>query len=238
MGLLQLRLVRLTGVVGIYGATKDQFPARMSYLQADAALAYQQAAKALSLRVSDMFRTAEESLRARAEKSGVQPPGFSAHNYGMAIDIDTDAVLKANKLDKPALDKAMESYGWWCHRKDGRRGSEDWHYNFLGVGQAAQPYLDAAKSSTVRSAAVEARIVKTFGDDLLLTAEEAQIALAKMRLYSGEIDGKFGGGSMQALKAFQRAWKLPDTGKLDAKTERTLAYVTADVTEVQPPKVA
>ncbi len=238
MGLLQLRLVRVPSVVGIYGPTKDQFAARMSYLQADACQAYQAAAKALHLRVSDMFRTADESLRARATKQGVQAPGYSAHNYGMAIDIDTDTVMASANLDKPALDRAMESFGWWCHRKDGRRGSEDWHYSFLGVGQAAQPYLDAAKASTVRAAAVEARIKATFGADLLLSPDEAQIGLARMKLYHGEIDGRFGGGSREALKAFQRAWSLPVTGELDARTERTLAYVTAEITEAHPPRSA
>lgn len=234
MGLLQLKLVRIQGVVGIYGATKDQFPLRMSFLLSDAATAYNLAASALKLRVSDMFRTAEESLRARAEKTGVQAPGFSAHNYGMAIDIDTDAAMSATGLSKPDLDKSMESFGWWCHRKDGKRGSEDWHYNFLGVGSAAQPYLEACKNSGVRSNAVEARIRQTFGDDLLLTPYEAQVGLARMKLYHGEIDGKFWGGSMQALRAFQRAWNLPVTGELDPRTERTLAYVTAEIAEVRP----
>lgn len=233
MGLLQLKLMRVQNVVGIYGPTKDQFAARMSYLQPDACQAYQLATKSLSLRVSDMFRTADESLRAKASKQGVQPPGYSAHNYGMAIDIDTDAVMATTKLSKPDLDKAMEGFGWWCHRKDGKRGSEDWHYNYLGVVQDAQPYLDAAKTSTVRSAAVEARIRAVFGADLILTPEEAQIGLSKMKLYHGEIDGRFGGGSLQALKAFQRAWGLPVTGQLDARTERTLAYVTAEILEIR-----
>lgn len=234
MGLLQLKLVRVPNVVGIYGADKKSFPARMSYLQPDAAVAYAVIARDLKVSVSDMFRTAEESLRARAEKSGVQPPGYSAHNYGMAIDIATDAVLAATKLTKPALDDEMSARGWWCHRKDGKRGSEDWHYNFLGVGAAATPFLAAAAKSTVRAASVDARIEATFGDQLKLTPEEAQIALAKMKLYNGEIDGIFGRGSKQSLLAFQRAWKLPETGELDARTERTLAYVTAEVTEVKP----
>lgn len=234
MGLLQLKLVRIQNVVGIYGPTKDQFAARMAYLLPDAAKSYQEAARQLSLRVSDMFRTADESLRARATKQGVQRPGYSAHNYGLAVDIDTDTVLDATRLDKPGLDHAMESFGWWCHRKDGQRGSEDWHYNYLGVGPDAQPYLDACKSSSVRSGAVEARIRATFGDALLLTPDEAQVGLSRMKLYHGEIDGRWGGGSMQALKAFQRAWNLPVTGQLDARTERTLAYVTAEILEVRP----
>lgn len=234
MGLLQLKLARVPGVVGIYGATKDQFPARMSFMQPDAAASFVVMAKELSLKVSDMFRTAEESLRAMQQKSGVQPPGFSAHNYGMAIDIDTDAALKVGGLTKGALDRLMERHGWFCHRKDGKRGMEDWHYNFFGVGDEAKPWVDACASSTNRAAGIESKIKRTFGDQLLLTPEEAQIALAKMKFYSGEIDGKFGGGSKQALMAFQRAWKLQPSGQLDARTERTLAYVSAEVAEVKP----
>lgn len=234
MGMLQLKLVRVPGVVGIYGPTKDQFPPRMSYLQVAASEAFQKASAALKLRVSDMFRTADESLRARATKKGVQPPGYSAHNYGLAIDIDTDAALASNKFNKVALDRAMESFGWWCHRKDGLRGMEDWHYNYLGVFAEADPFLSIAARSTVRSAAIEAKIVQTFGNDLLLTPEEAQIALARMKFYHGEIDGTFGNGSKEALKAFQRAWGLSESGSLDARTERTLAFVSAEILEIRP----
>ena len=233
MGLLQLKISRVLNVVGIYGKTLDQFPARMAFLHPDAAPAYVAAAKSLRLKVSDMFRTAEESLRARAEKSGVQPPGYSAHNYGLAIDIATDAVLAATKLTKPNLDKEMEAFGWYCHRKDGKRGMEDWHYNYFGNRDEALPWVEACAKSTNRSSGIEAKIKATFGDQLLLTPEEAQIALSKMRYYSGEIDGVFGRGSKESLMAFQRAWKLPVTGQLDARTERTLAYVSAEIVEVR-----
>lgn len=229
MGLLQLKLVRVPNVVGIYGKSGKDFPPRMAFLQPDAAKAYIAAAEKLKLVVSDMFRTAEESLRARAEKSGVQPPGFSAHNYGFAIDIATDAVLKATKLSKPDLDKQMEEYGWYCHRKDGKRGMEDWHYNFFGNRDQAAPWVKVCERSTNRSSGIEAKIAATFGDQLKLTADEAQIALSKLKFYHGEIDGKFGGGSKQALLAFKRAWKLPQDTILDPKTERTLAYVSAEI---------
>lgn len=229
MGLLQLKVVRVQNVVGIYGKSGKDFPARMAFLQPEAAAAYTAAASKLKLVVSDMFRTAEESLRARAEKSGVQPPGYSAHNYGLAIDIATDAVLKATKLTKPALDAQMEEYGWYCHRKDGKRGMEDWHYNFFGNRDQAEPWVKVCAKSTNRSSGIEAKIKETFGDQLKLTAEEAQIALAKLKMYHGEIDGKFGSGSKQALMAFQRAWRLPATGAIDERTERTLAYVSAEV---------
>ena len=232
MSLLQLKLARVPNVLGIYGKSGNEFPARMAFLQPEAAKAYVHAAAALKLRTSDMYRTAAESLAARASKRGVQPPGFSAHNYGLAIDIDTDAVLKATGLTKPALDKQMEEYGWYCHRKDGKRGMEDWHYNYFGNRDEALPWVKACAASSNRSGGIEAKIKTLFGAGLQLTNEEAQAALSKLKLYSGAIDGIFGAGSRQALTMFQKTWGLGQTGAMDAKTERTLAYVSAEIGEV------
>lgn len=232
MSLLTLKLRRLPNVLGIYGASKNDFPARMSLLQHDAAAAFEAVQSRIGqrLRVSDMFRSPESSLQAMQEKRGVQPPGFSAHNFGLAIDLDTDAMLSALKCSKVVLDATMSSHGWYCHRRDNQRGMEDWHYNYLGPG--ATKYLLGA-SPTNTSAAIEARIVATFGDDLKLDPSEAQEALAKLRFYAGAVDGILGPRSFQAIGAFQRAWKLPETGTLDRRTERTLALVscTFDITE-------
>lgn len=229
MALLQLKLKKVPGVVGIYGKTKDQFPASMSMLHPEAAAAYADAIKAVGpLKVSDMYRSAEQSLAACREKTGVMPPGWSAHNYGLAIDIDVDFILKATKRDKPTLDRAMLSAGWWCHRKDGRRGMEDWHYTYFGVGKAAQPFLDVAEDDRTIQKATEAKIVATYGDELKLDPFEAQAALKKLGFYSGAIDGVIGPRGKEALSAFQRAWCLTENGKLDVKTERTLALVSAD----------
>lgn len=230
MGLLELRLERVPGVLGIYGETKDLFPVRMSFLHPEAAAAFRAAQTKGRIRVSDMYRSAEESLRARAQKQGVQPPGYSAHNYGLAIDVDVDDCLKTFGMEKKAFDAMMETFGWYCHRWDSKRGFEDWHYNYLGKNPSK--YVAGAVKRT-RDAAIEAYIADLFGDQLQLTSEEAQIALAKLKMYRGEIDGIFGGGSRQALMAFQRAWKLPATGELDDRTQRTLAYVSADVIEVK-----
>lgn len=231
MGLLQLKLEKVTGVVGVYGKTGDVFPTRMAFLHPDAAASFRAIQAKGVVRVSDMFRSAEESLRARAEKSGVQPPGYSAHNYGVAIDVAVDDCLKTFKMAKPVFDSMMENHGWYCHRSDGRRGFEDWHFNYLGKNPGK--YL-AGLGTRTRDIAVEAFIRDLFGDDLKLTPEEAQIALAKMKMYRGEIDGIWGGGSKQALLAFQRAWKLNENGDLDERTERTLAYVSAEIRESQP----
>jgi len=231
MSRLALNLVSVPNVLGIYGASKSDFPAKMARLHPDAAAAFKAAEAGLGIRirVSDMFRTAEQSLQARATKKGVMPPGWSLHNYGIAIDIDTDNVLKATKLTKPALDKEMEEYGWYCHRKDGKRGFEDWHFNFLGVGEAAAPFLKVAASSTNTSSAGDAKILSLYKDALTLTPVEVQECLAHLKLYSGDLDGQIGPRSKEAIMAFQRTWRLQPSGQVDKKTERTLAYVSADI---------
>lgn len=231
MSRLKLNLVAVPNVLGIYGASKDVFPARMAMLHPDAAAAFAAAEKGLGvrLRVSDMFRTAEQSMQARAQKAGVQPPGFSLHNFGIAIDVATDAMLAATKLTKPAFDAKMQEYGWYCHRKDGKRGMEDWHYNFLGVGEASKPFLDACVKSTNTSAAGDAKIMSLYKDGLTLDLKEVQECLAYLKFYSGEIDGQIGPRSKEALMAFQRAWRLQPHGQVDDRTERTLAYVSADI---------
>jgi len=235
---LSLNLVRVPNVLGIYGPKKDQFPARMSLLHPEAAAAFAAAEKGMGtrLRVSDMFRTAEQSMQAMQEKSGVMPPGFSLHNYGIAIDVDIDSMMAATKLSKPSFDLLMREHGWYCHRKDNKRGSEDWHYNFLGVKEAAEPFLAASAKSTNTSAAGDAKILSLYKDGLALTPVEVQECLAAIKMYSGEIDGLLGPRSQQAIMAFQRAWRLHPNGVVDSKTERTLAYVSAvlNIAESQP----
>src|SRR5690349_9147621 len=105
--------------------------------------------------VSDMFRTAEASLAARAKKAGVQPPSFSHHNYGRAIDLDVgDSIARLRAAeqtfdpgdgdpvtvrDKRGLDLWLAARGWFCFRGDHKTGKskahpadESWHFDFLG----------------------------------------------------------------------------------------------------------
>ena len=237
MARLQVQLVQMTNVLGIYGATKDVMPERMARLRPDAAVAFTAAETALGqrIRVSDMFRTAEQSFQAMQTKKGVQPPGWSLHNYGIAIDIDTDAMLPAFKGKKADMDKFMEGFGWWCHRRDSKRGMEDWHYNFLGSnGRLLVDASDKPTKRTSTSAAADARIQAMYGPGLSLTPVEVQECLAHLKLYGGEQDGKIGPRSQEAIRAFQRTWKLAETGTVDARTERTLAYVAADIVVAKP----
>ena len=237
MARLKITLTQLDNVLGIYGTTKDVMPARMSRLHPEAAAAFHAAEAALGqrIRVSDMFRTAEQSLQAMQQKIGVQPPGFSLHNYGIAIDVDVDAMLPAFKSKKAEMDLFMRGFGWWCHRRDAKRGMEDWHFNYLGPnGTMLIQAADKPKARTSTSAAADARIQALYGPGLSLTPTEVQECLAHLKLYGGEIDGKIGPRSKEAIMAFQRTWKLAATGDVDERTERTLAYVSADIEVANP----
>lgn len=227
MSLPRVYLKAVPNVEGIYGASKTFFPRSAALLHPEAAAAYERACSVVGrLRVSDIFRTPEQSLQARSEKTGVQPPGFSAHNFGLAIDVDVLAMLERTRLTKPDLDARMASCGWHCHRKDGMPGAEWWHYNYLGPD--ARPFLAVSASSSNTSAAADARIVALYRTELELDPHEAQECLAKLGLYQGAIDGVPGKRTEQAVRAFQRAWQLPDDGKLGPRTQRTLAIVAAE----------
>lgn len=235
--MLSLTLQSLPSVLGIYGtkpigsvAAGDFFPANMSLLHPDTAASFLHLQKDLGqrLRVSDMFRTAESSLQAMQEKRGVQAPGYSGHNFGFCVDAAIDAMLKSLKMTKAQLDTLMQSYGWYCHRKDHERGSEDWHYSHFGSVSDAAPYLALSAKSTNTSAALEGKILKFYGASFRLTPVEVQTGLQKLKMYGGSLDGDFGPRSKQSLEAFQRAWLLPVTGTLDERTLRTLATVSAE----------
>ena len=220
--MLDLKLVPVPPCHGIYdvkGLTFKSMPARMRFMHPDAAVAF--ALIAPWVVVSDMFRTPESSLQAVREGRGAQPPGFSAHNYGLAIDIDITPSRNALGVKtKAELDAAMEAVGFYCHRRDHVVAHEAWHYNFLGIG--------AKVAGTITSDEVEARIIRLYGAALAPDDTECQRMLGRLKMYRGEIDGIIGPRSREAVRVFERGWGLNVDGVLDAKTRRTLAYVSAD----------
>ena len=178
--------------------------------------------------LSDVFRSASEQLVAYTSKPGTQPAGFSAHGYGLAVDVAVEATMSAFKWTYPELLSVMAAHGWYCHRRDGQEGSEGWHYNWLGVGEAAQRYLALAEAGAPGTWAdpVEALIQDLWGPEMVLDDMGLQVTLRSLRLYHGAVDGVVGPLTLGAVHAFQRAWKLPE-GYADARTQRTLAYVAA-----------
>lgn len=220
MNLILTQLPRDTGGIYTIGGSANRMPERALYLHPDAARAFAPLYRA-GFRFSDLFRSPESSLEAVKRGRGALPPGYSAHNYGLAFDLDVTHGMKLLGVKRKAdLDAYMAAAGWFCHRRDGKREHEEWHYNYLGVGTVI--------SGKVRTTAgyVEAAIVKLYGSELVTDDRTMQGQLKKLGLYGGALDGLLGPLSRQAINAFQRAWRLKE-GKADDRTRRTLALVSA-----------
>jgi len=238
---MKLLLKSLPELRGIYMVRGHPFrmPKRALKLHPDAATALLGLeAETGGLVYSDIYRSAEASLMARRRKRGVQPPGFSAHNYGLAVDLAIDdyvppgtngpkeqGVLSRLDCDYEKLRQYMAAYGWYCHRRDGKRGFEDWHFNFLG--HAPGRHLDEAKRGWSRVA--ESVIQARYGSQLDINDVDLQKALAQLGMYHGEADGIIGPLSRSAVRAFERAWGLTEDGVPDDRMRRTLAFVSAQI---------
>lgn len=161
--------------------------------------------------VTDVYRSLVSQLEAyESGKRGVQRPGYSAHNFGLAIDLDVKAMMKLLDCDKAELDLWMDDRNWRCYRDDHKLGPESWHYSFDAV-------LPGSK-------AVEGTIQNRFEGEFtaMRAPENTQAALAKLKLYNGDIDGKLGPISRRAIQVFQRQWKLSVDGKVGPETARML----------------
>lgn len=181
--------------------------------------------------VSDMYRSADSSLAAVRSGRGAAEPGYSGHNFGLSIDIDVHKTMKKVGVDlKAELDTWMSAHGWFCWREDHDlpkwrpRPNEAWHYNFAPHG-VTYNYGSCVKW-------LGAEILRRHGVDFELGAIEVQGALARLRLYSGAIDGKIGPLTALALERFRLMWGIPAPTAprmLDRRTLRTLAFCTADI---------
>lgn len=220
--MLKIKLTNVPPCLGIYdvkGVDHPSMPARMRLLHPEAADAFHTISD--SVTVSDMYRSPESSLQAVRSGRGALRPGYSAHGFGFAIDIDIHTTMKAIKAKtKVELDEFMEKHGFYCHRQDHRIDSEAWHYNFLGFG--------AMVSGRLSSDEVEELIMSLYGAELSPSDTECQRLLAKLRMYGGEIDGDIGPRSREAIRVFKRAWGLLPDDHIDTIFRRTLAFVACE----------
>lgn len=232
--MLTLQLKRVD-VAGIYGQP-PKLPDRMRLLHPAAADAVVRVQQLLGGRLicSDMLRTMEAQLAARKEKRGVQVPGYSAHHFGLAFDLDVDGTLAALKIKAgyTGLCRVLEKEGWYCHRRDGALDRPEWwHFNYLGSDASDCLGRTAERRPASWERAVEHKIQLHYGEQLRMDLREAQTALAGLRLYSGDVDEEWGPLSRAALTAFRRSWEIPpapDGELLDLRTQRTLAVLTAE----------
>ena len=211
---MQLVLSQLPeSILGIYGPNKNLLGARQRYLHPSAAASIMaMEAAGTRLRFSDMLRSPMESLHAMQVKRGVQPPGFSGHNFGFSIDIDVgDCIKRLSLVNKSGLDVWMNARGWFCHRKDHALDAESWHYNFFGDSQGE--YL-AACGPTSTSGGLEAKIKKIYGATFQITPDDIEQALDKLGYAN--------------LGVFQTALHLPINDTVDERCMRTLAVAASD----------
>jgi peptidoglycan hydrolase-like protein with peptidoglycan-binding domain len=169
-----------------------------------------------NIAMSDMFRSPASSLAARQQKTGVQRPGFSGHNYGISIDIDIDQSIKLMGMSYPDLVRWMATKGWTCYRSDYQLGPEAWHFNFLNMGPTPPPRSDGPIQW----------ITNTYGPQLTGDEKWVQTCLQQLKLYDGAIDGQFGAHSQAALKQFELMYQLPPTGVIDQINCWSLAIAT------------
>jgi hypothetical protein len=217
----------------------DNLPERFRYLHPDAArsLVAFEAEHPGVLYFSDVFRSPAGSRDARRRRGkdagGTMPPGYSHHSYGGAFDVAVTKTLKRSGWTYQRLLSELADHRWFCHRRDARRGHEEWHFNFMPAPEdgGRSPYyqrVDGRRAATWARAA-EARIQELYGEQLKLDDLEVQRALARLGLYAGDLDGDHGRLTRAAVLAFQRSWDLTQTGKAGTATRRVLACVTAEV---------
>lgn len=203
---------------------------RMPYLAPEAALALLALEKDTDgLVYTDMWRDPMASLLARRSRRFTQLPGYSTHNYGLAIDLDVKAILQQKKIRYEDLLRIMKKRGWYCHRKD---GLENWpeadHFDYLGAN--AQTYLERATFDPASwDLPGEMKIWELYGKNFQLSVREVQEHLAKMHLFSGAFTGHSDPYTREAILAFQRAWDLTQTGMADISTCRVLIFVSAEI---------
>lgn len=215
---------------------KGLVPKRARFLEPEAAEAFLKLREDLfgSLIVTDIYRSPAGSLAARQSKVGVQPPGFSAHNFGLAFDAEVGAILRAMHWSYARMIDAFADRGFFCHRRDmDPVGLESWHFNYLGT--TPDQYLSLSSPSLHRtwSYPVEKRIVDLYGQYFKYDAVTLQTYLKVLKFYEGELDGKIGPISRSALGAFQSAWLGYDTDNVsfqdwrDPRSQRVLAVISA-----------
>jgi hypothetical protein len=226
--MMQLRLVKLPATLrGIYGTEKKLGPQQLwAHPDLEDSIAKLESA-GVRLIFSDIFRSAKGSLDARRAKPGiVQPPGYSAHNYGLAIDIDHAAMMKELGISKKQLDESLAKYGLYCHRVDHELASEAWHYNCLGPNP--DQWLKKGAKSTAE--AIEAKIISIYGSDFTMTDTGLREALASLTI-NPESQAKIKAANevqlAEHIRVFQLMWDLSVDGVAGPKTKRTLALVSA-----------
>jgi hypothetical protein len=234
---MKILLSKLPKLRGIYD---DKVPTWARYLHPDAAKSVVKIEEEMGemggLIYTSVWRSANGSLWAIKNKSGALPPGFSAHNYGLAVDLTIDRIEKEFGWSYDDILRFMQKHGWYCHRQDGKKKFENWHFNFLGEKAVAQKYLKLATSkSRTWHLPIEKRVCELYQDQWeSMDLRDVQAALKKLKFYLERVDGLWGPYSREALQSFQRAYKMRQASRPTMRDLRTLAFCTATKELVKP----
>jgi hypothetical protein len=215
MNLIVQQLHQLAGPQG--NGYNGKAPKRALFMRPEAARAlYLLETDTGGLVYTDIYRSPQAIRDAYRAKLGTQPVAYSYHGYGGPVDLDTEASQEKLGTDYAGLIAAMEHRGFYCHRRDGVAGqgaSESWHFNYLGDDAAKLLALTTSDHSTWARPA-EAMIQKWYGPELQLTDEQVAVLLPVAHATD--------------VKDFQRQWDLAVDGIAGPKTQRVLAFVTAN----------
>lgn len=209
--------------------TSTRGTSRMPFLAPDAAAALVAVERDTGgLVYTDMWRDPIASLAAKRLSQTSQLPGYSAHNFGLAVDLDLKIILREKKIRYENLLHIMKKRGWVCQRRDGDgEKSEASHFNFLG--EYAEKYLVKCTMDPITwQLAAELRIWERFGKDFQIDIREVQVLLARIGFYTGPFTGTKDAYTREAILAFQRAWDLIQSGSPDSSLCRALVFVTTD----------
>jgi hypothetical protein len=182
---------------------------------------------------ADLWQDGISVLCARRRDPDNPRPGYSSHQFGFGIDIDLRATLEKTRYVYQDLVKLLQDHYWYCYRRDGEPdlpGSE--HFDYFG--EHATKYLLKATHDPIKwPRAAEERIHELHGESFGLSVTQVQQGLAKLSLFSMPVTGDVDNYTREALFAFQRAWRLAESGAPDISTCRVLSVLTADL-EIAP----
>lgn len=135
-------------------------------------------------------------------------PGYSNHGWGLAVDInDFGGVGEFNNPRRKKVYHLLIKHGWT--ETEGRRVNEPWHWVY-------DPSKDKGKNA-VPSKPKKRRPHRInpikLGDKTWRTGL-VQEYLKNRGLYKGKIDDRYGRGTETAVKEWQKAVKLPVTGRV------------------------
>lgn len=177
----------------------------------------------------DIWRDGIASLVAKRMSRTSHLPSYSAHNYGLAIDIDVTSILNQKKIRYEDLLHLMKRRGWYCHRRDGDSNkTNSGHFNYLG--QEAERYLVKCSLDPITwGNPAELMIYERYGMQFPMSLKEAQEKLARLGMFKGKTTGTNDIYTREAVLAFQRAWNLIENGYVDDSFCRVLAFITAEI---------